>query len=141
MLTRACTPKMPSPYLHPCAIIAPCAVLSKCNRSYTIQRILTYPNLSTCAFVWLFVSTHDTPPGLGREVMLTFTYPYVSHYHVPNLHTILLHSRTSFKFHSCILMCNASVLRVIVIPSFSASPRLTKQMRHTQHTTPTSTIQ
>ena len=60
------TPKMPSPNLHPCA------VLSKCSRSYTIQRLKAFPILSTCAFVCLFVSTHDRPPGLGREVILTF---------------------------------------------------------------------
>ena len=23
----------------------------------------------------MFLSTHDLPPGLGREVILTFTYP------------------------------------------------------------------
>ena len=88
------TPKMPSPYLHPCAM------LSKCSRSYTIQRIKAFPSLSTCAFVWLFVSTHDRPPGLGREVMLmltfTFTYLYVSRYHVPNPHTVFLHLSRTF---------------------------------------------
>ena len=34
-----CTPKMPSPCLHPCAM------LSKCNRSYTNQRIIAFPSL------------------------------------------------------------------------------------------------
>ena len=72
------SPKMPSPCLHPSAIFAPCAVLSKCSRSYTIQRIKAFPSLSTCAFVWLFVSTHDRPPGLGREVILTFIPPMVN---------------------------------------------------------------
>ena len=49
-------------------------MLSKCSRSYTIQRIKAFPSLSTCAFVSLFVSTHDRSPGIGREVILTFTY-------------------------------------------------------------------
>ena len=53
-------------------------MLSKCSQSYTIQRIEAFPNFSTCAFVWLCVSTHDLPPGLGREVILAFTYPMVN---------------------------------------------------------------
>ena len=32
-----------------------------------------------------FVSTHDLPPGLGREVVLTFTYPYVQCFHFASM--------------------------------------------------------
>ena len=56
------------PYLHPCA------KLSKCSRSYTIQRIEAFPSLSTCAFVYLFVSTHDCPPGLAIKGLWCYTY-------------------------------------------------------------------
>ena len=49
-------------------------MLSKCSRSYTIQRIKAFPNLSTYAPSSSFVSTHDLPPCLGREVILAFSY-------------------------------------------------------------------
>ena len=56
----------------------PCAKLSKCNRSYIIRHIMALSSLSTCAFVWLVVSSNKQPPGIGCEVMLTFTYCVLS---------------------------------------------------------------
>ena len=55
-----------------------CAVLSKCSQSYTIcsAKAAQFSGSRHSKFVYLrlrlfFVSTHDLPPGLGREVILT----------------------------------------------------------------------
>ena len=120
---------MPSPYLHPCAICAP-----MCQAFKMQPKLHNSADRGISKFVSLrlrlVVCFYPRPPAWPWSWGYTYLYLpvcFALSCTKPTYSNSPLISHFPLNF-TLALMCNASVLRVIVIPSFSASPRLTKQM-------------